>query len=100
MPAGSGLAALVALGVTVSAGEQKPHLLMLMPCMPDDGAIGMFMPWQCSSFCAASACAQQLCFRVYDAIAAGVNTVTMKRTSTVLERARRICNRDSLAHFV
>ena len=54
-PAGSGLAALVALELAVSAGEQNPHFDMLMPCMPSCGAIGMFMPWQCSSFCAARA---------------------------------------------
>lgn len=93
MPAGSGLAALVTLELTVSAGEQKPHLLMLIPCMPSRG--GMFMPWQCSALCcAARACAQQLCFRVYEAIAAGVNTATVNRTSTMLERVRRIYDSD------
>src|SRR5882762_5567908 len=43
--------------------------------------------------------AQQLCSMAYDAIAAGANTATVNRTSTMLERVRRMGNRDSLQQF-
>src|SRR5438270_5626399 len=48
MPAGTGLATFETLELTVSPGEQKPQLPILMPCMPASVSIGMFMPLQCS----------------------------------------------------